>query len=343
MSVTIVAELSGNHNGSLQRALDLVYAAKESGADSVKLQTFDPECLAVDSPKYTTLTTGPWAGRTLLDLYRETHLPWAWHARLFDEAQGLGMECFSSPFHPSAVAFLETLDCPTYKIASFEVGDEPLLRAVATTRKPVVLSTGVAEGADIDRALEWLGTVGERQVTLLHCVSEYPASPSAMNLRRMTQLRHFGCPVGLSDHSLTPTAAVCATALGAVMIEKHLCLRRSDGGPDAGFSLEPEEFAETVRMVREAEQAMAPTVPDGQGSSYAGLRKSLWITKKVQFGAIITPENVSVLRPGNGLPPSAYRAVMGRRFSMDVEAGTPLAEGLMIDPSFAWTGEIEGS
>lgn len=326
MSVAIVAELSGNHMRSEKRALDLIDAAKEAGADAVKLQTFDPEQLAVDNPDYTTLTDGPWAGRTLLDLYRETALPWEWHERLFRHAESQGLVCFSSPFHPSAVALLEGLGCPIYKVASFEVGDEPLLQAIAATRKPVVLSTGVAEGPDIDRALARLGTAS---VTLLHCVSEYPANPWEMNLGRIHALKRYRCSVGLSDHSLTPTAAVCATALGATMIEKHLCLRRSDGGPDSAFSLEPKEFQAMVGMVRDAEKATVPRAAKPHPSPYRWLKKSLWVVKNVRFGDEITAENVRSLRPGHGMDPGEMVAVMGQSFAVDVQAGTPLTEGLL--------------
>lgn len=325
--VTIVAEVSGNHCGTKRRAMDLVTAAKEVGADAVKFQTFLPEHLAVDNPKYTTLAAGPWAGLTLLDLYRETSLPWAWHAELFAYARSLGLECFSTPFHPSAVAFLETLDCPIYKIASFEVGDTPLLEAVATSRKPVVVSTGLAEGSDIDRAL---ASLPDASVTLLHCVSEYPARPEDMNLDRIGLLQQrYGRPVGLSDHSLTPTAAVCAVVLGATMIEKHLCLDRLDGSPDSAFSLEPDEFRETVRMVREAERALVAPTEIRRQSSYSHLRKSLWVVENVRSGDEITSKNVRVLRPGNGMPPSAYAAVLGQRFAVDVWPGTPLTPDLI--------------
>ncbi len=324
MPVVVVAELSGNHNGRKQDAIDLIHAAKTAGADAVKLQTFTPERLAVDSPQYTTLVDGLWAGRTLLDLYRETHLPWEWHAELFEVARGLGIECFSAPFHVEAVDFLESLDCPRYKVASFEVGDLPLLQRIAATGKPVVMSTGVSDVHEIDLALTILG---RGKVTLLHCVSEYPAAPQEMNLRRMSDLGLLAAPhVGLSDHSLTPTAAVCAVALGASLIEKHLCLDRSLGGPDSRFSLEPDEFARTVHLIREAEACLAPHgFQEAPTSSYALLKKSLWIVKNVAKGDEITPDNVQILRPDHGLPPSHLGRVLGHRFLSDYPAGTPLS------------------
>ncbi len=324
MSVMVVAELSGNHLGYKARAMALVEAAHRAGADAIKLQTFSPQHLAGDNPAYTTLISGPWKGRTLFDLYTETCLPWAWHRSLFEYARDLGMECFSSPFHPGAVDFLETLDCPRYKVASFEVGDIPLLERIAATQKPVIMSTGVADDDDIDRALEALGAC---PVTLLHCISEYPANPLEMNLRRMTDLGLFAPhAIGLSDHSLTPTAAICAVALGATVIEKHLTMSRASGGPDAGFSLEPSEFAETVRMIRHAEGACLTPTPQKPAaeSSYASLRKSVWVIENVAKGDRITPENTRVLRPGDGIPPSMFKMVQGLRFARDVAAGSPL-------------------
>lgn len=328
MSVTIVAELSGNHERDKDRALRLIEEAKWAGADAVKLQTFSPEFLAVDNPVYTTLSEGAWRGRTLLDLYRETALPWEWHRELFKHAESLGMECFSSPFHPEAVSFLESLGCPRYKVASFEIGDIPLLQAIAATRKPAIISTGLATPEEIRCAV---GILGPR-TTLLHCISEYPATEDEMNMGRMHALRLYG-PVGLSDHSLTPTASVCAVALGATVIEKHI--QHEDGeGPDAGFSLTPDQFWTHVQHIRSAEKAMAPTGSGLEECRYAPLKKSLWVVENVRAGDEITPANIRVLRPGNGIPPSGYRGVLGLRFAADVQAGEPLTQA-MLDTSEA--------
>lgn len=328
MTVFIVAELSGNHNQSLSRAKELVHAAKEAGADAVKVQTFEPEKLAIGNTKYATVPSGPWAGRTLVDLYRDTQLPWSWHEELFALAKSLDLVAFSSPFHVEAVDFLETLGCPIYKVASPEIGDIPLLQRIARTGKPVIASNGMSKPGELG-ALEGLLNYSDR-LTWLHCVSEYPADPAAFALAdffNSFRVAYDSPPppaLGLSDHSLTPTAAVCAVALGAAVIEKHLCLRRSDGGPDSEFSLEPHEFKQTVEIIREAEKCLAPGSKGASPSSYAWLRKSLWIVKDAKAGEMITAEHVRSLRPSNGLPPSEYAAVIGRRFQLDAKAGEPL-------------------
>jgi pseudaminic acid synthase len=340
MSVFIVAELSGNHHQSLATARELIHAAKEAGADAVKFQTFTPELLAVDNPKYTTVQGGLWAGRTLLDLYRETHLPREWHAELFGYARDLGLVAFSSPFHPSDVDFLETLDCPIYKIASPEIADIPLIERIIETKKPVIASTGMAnygdllcDVGDVERISLMYDKAGlnSYDLTFLHCVSEYPAQSNQFGLRShmLSPASGYGCSVGLSDHSLTPTAAVCAVALGATVIEKHLCLRRSDGGPDSGFSLEPEEFRGTVEMIREAEKCLAHGSNSSKESSLAWVRKSLWVVKDAKAGEPITADNVRCLRPGNGLPPSEYGRLLSRGFQRDVKAGEPLTGELV--------------
>lgn len=322
MTVFIVAELSGNHNQSLTRAKELVHAAKEAGADAVKVQTFEPEKLAIGNTKYATVPSGPWAGRTLVDLYRDTQLPWSWHEELFAFAKSLDLVAFSSPFHVEAVDFLETLGCPIYKVASAEVDDWQLLKAIQRTRKPVIASCGMASDIDLLNL-----SSNFKNLTLLHCVSEYPAKPEEMNLsrglERLSDLPNVKA-LGLSDHSQSPLPAVCAIAMGATVIEKHLCLRRSDGGPDSGFSLEPHEFKKTVDMIREAEKCVAPGSISPKPSTYAWLRKSLWIVKDAKAGEMITAEHVRSLRPSNGLPPNEYAAVIGRRFQLDAKAGEPL-------------------
>jgi sialic acid synthase SpsE len=254
MTPFIVAEISCNHLGSLDRALELVEAAARAGADGVKFQTFDPEQMA--PPDYV-LEDGPWAGRNLRDLYREAVTPREWHAALFDLTRARGIVPFSSPFHPDDVAFLETLDCPIYKIASFEILNLPLIGCTARTGKPLIISTGMATGPEIETAVRTAMLNGNHDVTLLACTSAYPTPAAGVNLRRLWAIERFTSqPVGLSDHTLGSTAAIAATALGATVIEKHLTLRRSDGGPDAGFSAEPEEFADMVMACRQVVEMM---------------------------------------------------------------------------------------
>ncbi len=321
MSVFIVAELSGNHRGSLQRALDLVYSAKAAGADAIKLQTMHPDRIAAPGVR---IGQGPWAGRELRELYAEAMTPWEWHGRLFDEARELGMEAFSSPFDPEAVAFLDALGCPRFKVASPEVVDYPLLEAIAETGKPALISDGMAQGSDTDRAVAVLGL---GRVTILHCVSEYPASPMAF---RFGDCARWACSAwGLSDHSLTPTAATVAVAMGASVVEKHLCLKRSDGGPDAGFSLEQEEFEQTVRVIRQAEAMRRPCGSGGGTSTHGWLRRSLWVVRDVQVGDIVSADNVRSLRPADGMHPFRWPAVRGRRFTQAVRANTPFVSEMI--------------
>lgn len=253
--VFIIAELSGNHNGSKDRALELVRAAKDAGADAVKLQTYTADTITMDGdhPCFK-ITKGPWAGRTLHDLYQEASTPWEWHADLFAEARRLGLCCFSTPFDATAVDFLESLNVPLHKIASLEIVDIPLIKRVAATRKPVIMSTGMATLDEIDLAVKTLREGGCPSLALLNCVSAYPAAAETMHLRNIPALAsRYRCVSGLSDHTLGSTAAIASVALGGCIIEKHICMRRADGGPDAGFSTEPQEFAAMVRDIRECE------------------------------------------------------------------------------------------
>ncbi len=326
----IVAELSGNHNGSLARALELVACAKRAGADAVKLQTYTADTITMDAPgEWFVVRGGPWDGRRLHDLYREASTPWEWHAELFAAARAAGLACFSTPFDPTSVDFLETLDCPVYKVASFEVVDLPLLERVGATRKPVIMSTGMATLAEIDVALATLRASGCAGVALLNCVSSYPAPAGEMHLANIAPLAERGdAPAGLSDHTLGQTAAIAAVALGARLIEKHLCLRRADGGPDAGFSLEPEEFADLVRAVRETESAIGVAPRFGAGQAEAGnlaFRKSLFFARDLPAGHVITRDDIRVIRPGHGLPPAALPEVIGRATRVAVARGTPVA------------------
>lgn len=323
----LIAELSGNHNGRLERALALVDAAAEAGADAVKLQTYtaDTITLDVDRPEFR-IHGGPWDGRHLHELYREAATPWEWHPALFERARARGLHCFSSPFDPTAVAFLSGLDVPAWKIASFEIVDLPLIAEVAATGRPVIVSTGVGDLGEIEAAVRVVRAAGA-PVALLHCVSAYPAPAEEMRLGTVAMLAAaFGCPVGLSDHSAGTAAAVAAVALGAGIVEKHLTLARADGGPDAAFSLEPEEFARLVADCRMAHAALGPALSDrsGIGGANAQFRRALRVVADVPAGTVLTGAHVRSLRPGGGLAPRHLGAVLGRRAARDLVRGEPL-------------------
>ena len=326
----IVAELSGNHNGSLARALELVAAAKAAGADAVKLQTYTADTITMDAPgEWFAIRGGPWDGRRLHELYQEAATPWEWHAELFAVARRLGLGCFSTPFDPTSVDFLEQLGCPLYKVASFEVVDLPLIARIAATGKPVVMSTGMASLPEIAAAVQTLRRGGAGALALLTCVSAYPARPGDMHLRNLPALAAaFACQAGLSDHTLDATAAIAATALGGCLIEKHICLRRADGGPDSGFSLEPAEFAAMVRAVRDAEAALAGGAVFGPGQADAGsvqFRKSLFTARDLPAGHRIEAADVRCIRPGHGLPPADLPRLLGRRTASAIARGTPFS------------------
>ena len=326
--VFVVAEISGNHNHDLTRALSIIDAAAEAGADAIKLQTYTADTMTLKSerPEFQVI----WQGkkRTLHDLYQEAHTPWEWHMKLFAHAKKRGLICFSSPFDPTAVDFLEKLGNPIYKVASFEVVDIPLLERIGKTRKPVIMSRGMATIDEIRLALTTLKKFGCPRVILLQCVSEYPARPEDMNLATIPEMRsRFAVPVGLSDHTLSPYVAVAALALGARVVEKHLTLRRPDGGPDAAFSLEPHEFSELVRALRETERAIGKVSykrPRGESESVMH-RKSLFVVADMKKGERFTAGNVRSIRPGNGLAPKYYRQVLGKRARKDIARGTPLS------------------
>ncbi len=324
--VCVVAEISGNHNGSLDRAVELIHQAKAAGADAVKFQTYTADTITMDAPgEWFVIQEGPWKGRRLYDLYQEASTPREWHQELFATARALGLYCFSAPFHPFDVAFLERLDCPAYKVASFEVVDIPLLERIARTRKPVVMSTGMATDDEIGQAITAL--FGCRHLVLLHCVSAYPTKPSEMRLRAMADLRDkYQVDVGLSDHSLGHTAAVAAVTLGALMIEKHLTLSRSDGGPDAAFSMEPKEFADMVRAIRDTEAALGTPEEMPQKANLM-LRKSLFFATDLKAGDTVWDSDVRCIRPGHGLAPKELHKVIGRTVSVDVKRGTPVTWG----------------
>ena len=325
----VVAELSANHKGRFDEMERLVHAAHAAGADAVKLQTYTADTLTIASDQpYFRVEGTLWDGRTLHDLYREAHTPWEWHAPLCKLARELGLEIFSSPFDPSAVDFLEPLDMPAYKIASFEIIDLPLVRRIARTGKPVVMSTGAASLAEIDEAVAACRGEGNQQLVLLKCTSAYPAPPAEMNLRAIPALAaRYGVPVGLSDHTLGVNVPIAAVALGACLIEKHFTLSRSEPSPDSAFSLEPHELRALVDGVRTAEQALGvatlgPTAAEASGAIY---RRSLFVVANMRAGELFTSENLRSIRPGHGLPPKHLDEVLGRSATRDLVRGTPLA------------------
>ncbi len=330
-SCFIIAELSANHGGSLQRALELVDAAKEAGADAIKLQTYTPDTLTLncDSPVFKIGAGTVWEGKTLYDLYAEAFTPWEWHEELFAAAKAAGLVCFSSPFDPTAVAFLEKLGCPAYKIASFELNDIPLIQLAASTGKPLVLSTGMATLPEIHEAVEAARGSGAGGLSLLKCTSGYPAPTRDMNLRTIPAMAaEFSVPVGLSDHTTGHLAAIVAVSLGASVLEKHLTLRRSDGGPDAGFSLEPQEFQELVRAVRDTELSLGKVRFEPSQSEMASrkFRRSLFAVEDIAAGEKFTESNVRSIRPADGLPPRCLGDLLGNTARRPLAKGTPLAK-----------------
>ena len=327
----IIAEISANHNGSLNRAVETIHAAAKCGVDAIKLQTYTADTLTIDCQREEFVVQGGlWQGRTLYELYQEAYTPWEWHPRLFEEARRYGLDIFSTPFDASAVYFLESLKVTMYKIASFEIVDLELIEKVAKTRKPIIMSTGMASLAEIDEAVRRIRSVwGEidHSLCLLHCISEYPASPEAMNLRTIQHLGEaFGVTAGLSDHSLGSHIAIAATALGARVIEKHFTLSRKDKGPDSAFSMEPKEMTQMVQAIRETEKALGQ-VSYGPGTSQSGsltFRRSIFVVKDIAAGETISRENVRVIRPGHGLAPRFLPLVLGRRTKRPIESGSPL-------------------
>ncbi len=331
----IVAELSGNHNGDYNRAKEIIHAAAEAGADAVKLQTYTADTITIDcdKPWFMTSEGSLWEGRTLHDLYKEAYTPWEWHAGLIEEANKLGMECFSSPFDFTAVDYLEDLKVPAYKIASFEINDIPLIRKIAKLNKPIIFATGIAYEEDIKLALDTCKEEGNDQIILLKCVSAYPTPYNMVNLRMMQNLADkYDCLVGLSDHTLGNVVATGSIALGGKMIEKHLTLDKSAGGVDDAFSMEPAEFAAMVRDVRIMEQALGSDVyrlTDKQKEEHKGSR-SLFAVADIRAGELITVDNVRSVRPGIGMHTMHYDEILGRSATRDIEKGTPIAPD-MID------------
>ncbi|PJG59344.1 pseudaminic acid synthase [Aeromonas cavernicola] len=321
----IIAELSGNHNGQLERALALVDAAADAGADAIKLQTYTADTMTLDCdlPDFH-IQGGLWDGYTLYHLYQQAHTPWEWHQPLFERAAARGLTIFSSPFDESAVDFLERLGTPAYKIASFEITDIPLLRYIAQQRKPVIISSGMSTEEEITHALQVLRENGCSQILLLHCVSGYPTPLADINLKRITRLAdRFAVPVGLSDHTLGNTAAQLAIALGAVAIEKHLTLARSDGGPDAEFSLEPNELKTLCAQTKLCWQALGTGKSGNNQAEQANLkfRRSLYFVTDIPAGTLIKPEHIRRIRPGYGLPADSLPLIIGKQARYDIHRG----------------------
>jgi N-acetylneuraminate synthase len=332
----VVAEMSGNHNGDIGRAFAIMEAAKEAGADAVKMQTYTADTITIDhdGPGFT-IEGGLWDGRTLYDLYQEAHTPWDWHQALFEKARALGIVLFSAPFDPTAIDFLESLNAPAYKIASFEAIDLPLIEKAAATGKPLILSTGMADLAEIEEAVAAARKGGATEILVLHCVSAYPAPAAECNLATIPDLaQKLGVLVGLSDHTLGTAVPIAAVANGAVMIEKHLTLRRADGGPDAAFSLEPEELKTLVDGVRTAWEAFGRPDYERKESEKGNVifRRSLYIVRDVDEGEVLSEHNVRSIRPGFGLAPKHLPEIVGRPATRPLKRGDAL-EWTMIGNS----------
>lgn len=325
----IIAEMSGNHNQDLGRALAIIEAAKDSGADAVKLQTYTADTITMDcrNQYFATQAGSLWEGRTLYELYQEAHTPWEWHEKLFQKAEECGLPCFSSPFDRTAVDFLEKLNAPAYKIASYEINDIPLIRQAARTGKPILMSTGIAFLSDIELALQTCVEEGNQNVILLKCTSAYPAPYHEMNLKLIPHMAEtFQCITGLSDHSHGTEVAVAAAALGAKVVEKHLTLSRKDGGVDSDFSMEPEEFAQMAKQIRNVESALGTVTYELTGKQKEGKRysRSLFAAEDIRKGELLQESNIRSVRPGDGIPPRYLDDILGKRAIQDISRGMPL-------------------
>jgi pseudaminic acid synthase len=327
----VIAEMSGNHNKSLDRAKEIIKAAADTGAHAVKLQTYTADTMTINHKGglfNITDKNSLWYGRNLYELYEEAHTPWDWHKPLFDYAKKLGIICFSTPFDETAVDFLETLNVPCYKIASFENTDHPLLKKVAQTRKPVIMSTGIADISDIKESVQVLKENGCSQIVLLKCTSTYPATPENTNLMTIPELQKIfpDCVIGLSDHTMGIGASVVSVALGARVIEKHFTLKRADGGVDSVFSMEPEEMQSLVIETERAFLALGTIQLTAQQAEEKSrvFKRSIYVVKDIKAGEVITKENVRVIRPGDGLAPKHYEVIIGRNAKSNLKRGTPL-------------------
>ena len=325
----IVAEVSANHNQDYNRAVEIIHAAAEAGADAVKLQTYTADTITIDCDDdcFQIKEGTIWDGTTLYKLYSEAYTPWEWQPRLIEEAKKLGLECFSSPFDLTSVDFLSKLDVPAYKIASYEINDIPMIRKIAALHKPMIFATGIAYPEDIALALDTCKAEGNEDIILLKCVSSYPTPYEDVNLRVIPTLaKTYDCIAGISDHTMGSIVSAGAVALGAKMVEKHLTLRRADGGPDGAFSMEPEKFATMVRDIRTLEKALGTdeyVLTDTQKLEHNGSR-SLFVVKDIKAGEVLTPDNIRSIRPGIGMHTKYYDEVLGRHAKSDLKKGTPL-------------------
>ena len=336
--VYIVAELSANHHQDFEQAIRLVEAAKEAGADAIKLQTYTPDTITIQSnrPEFRIGGGTIWDGRSLYDLYGEAFTPWEWHPKLKRAANDLGLELFSSPFDETAVAFLEHMGVPAYKVASFELVDLPLIRLMARTGKPLIISTGMATPEEITEALDAARQAGAKEIALLKCTSEYPSPAEEMNLRAIPELAaRFALPTGLSDHTMGIAASVAAVALGACIVEKHFTLSRATPGPDSAFSLEPNEFKAMVEAVRTTEKALGEACigPSAKEQPSRAFRRSLFVVEDIKRGEVFTPNNVRSIRPAHGLHTRHLSGILGKRAACDIERGTPLRWSLLENGS----------
>jgi pseudaminic acid synthase len=325
----VIAEMSGNHNKSLERALEIVEVAARSGAHALKIQTYTPDTMTLDLDEGNFFIGDPnslWSGTTLYKLYGEAHTPWDWHKPIFDRCRDLGIIGFSTPFDDTAVDFLESLNVPCYKIASFENTDIPLIRRVAATGKPMIISTGMATIAELDETVRAARDAGCKDLVLLKCTSTYPAAPENTNILTIPHLRElFDCEVGLSDHTMGVGVSVASIALGATIIEKHFTLNRAEGGVDSSFSMEPGEMSQLVRESLAAWQALGrvsygPTLAEQKSLAF---RRSIYVVRDIEEGEVLTQDNIRCIRPGNGLPPSEYEMLLGKRVTKKVKRGQP--------------------
>lgn len=325
----IIAEMSANHAGSIERALEMIHVAKEAGADCVKIQTYTPDTMTIDCHnEYFNIEKGTWEGENLYSLYQKAYTPWEWHKQLRDEAAKVGIDFLSTPFDNTSVDFLEELGMSFYKIASFELVDIPLLEYIASKNKPIIMSTGMGSIEEITEAVDVIYSTGNRQLALMKCSSAYPAKSEEMNLSTICDMKkRFGIPVGLSDHSMGAFSATTAVALGANIIEKHFCISRAIKNPDSTFSMEPDEFRDMVDQVREVEKAMGKVSygVSKQEETNACFRRSLFVVKDIAVGEKLTPENIRSIRPAYGLKPKYYKEVLGKTAKHAIKRGTPLS------------------